>query len=108
MSKGTAGTVAGVKARLAALRRPLVHGRADGAGATSAASGRRAAGPRTPAAILEEWRAAERRLGLAELGSREWLDGRRTVDRLRDEYGQAFELDTRDDQAAGVRSNERV
>jgi hypothetical protein len=49
--------------------------------------------PREPAAILAEWRAAERRIAEAAFGSAPWQDARATIDRLRDEYRRRVERD---------------
>jgi hypothetical protein len=47
--------------------------------------------PRPIPEILVEWRDAERGLKGAEVGSTEWETLRADVERLRDEYGRAYE-----------------
>lgn len=48
--------------------------------------------PRPIPEIIGEWRDAERELAAAEPGSAEWETARANVERLRDEYRQAYEL----------------
>ena len=45
---------------------------------------------RSPARILEEWRAAERSLQDHEPGTAGYESGRADIDRLRDEYARAY------------------
>lgn len=47
--------------------------------------------PRDIPVILDEWRDAERRLGEQEPGTAGWQSARADVERLRDEYGRAYE-----------------
>jgi hypothetical protein len=48
-------------------------------------------GPRAISVVLDEWRAAERRLSEAQPGTAEWASISSDVDRLRDEYARAHQ-----------------
>lgn len=47
--------------------------------------------PRSTAAILADWRAAERRIAEAAPGSPDALEASARIDALRDEYGRAYD-----------------
>jgi hypothetical protein len=49
-------------------------------------------GPRAIAVVLDEWRAAERSLTEAQPGTAAWESIRSDVDRLRDEYARAHQV----------------